>query len=694
MSGPAEPAGTVRGRRARPRIVLVLVLICTMLPLALLAAVTTRAYVNALATVEQANLRNVAHALGDAIDAEIGAVMLVARTLALSRLLDHPRDHAAFEEQAREAMALIGGTAMLFAPAPDYAIQAMSDRPSGTDLPRRVSPVTRPHLAGLRAAVYERDEAGVSDPFFSQTLQQHVVAVVVPVNRPDQARRALAVVVPPAIIQRIIDGQALPEGAFAAVTDSAGRIVAASAPPAGRGIGSPGPGWLDEDMAGRISGVLIGPDLDGEAGAIAFQRLVQVRGWTVLVGRQLRAQETAALRAMGWLALGFVPLALGMLLVLRFERDSLLRASRQETEALAQGRQEVERLHAGLPCVIFLRQVAPDGSSRLVYRGGDMEGVTGWPASALSASQSLEHLSAPEDTRVADHLRKVLAQGSATESWRLRQPDGSWRPMRTKSRRLSLRPNGSGEVVGYAVDVSAERAAEARAISAARLASLGEMAGGLAHELKQPLQVISLAAENARHSLDGTAPPDVMARLERISAQAIRAGGLVENLRRFARGGEAGAKPVRVSLDAALAGAMSLIGHALHEAQISVEAELGSPPLTVLADQVALEQVLTNLLMNARDALAQQPATAPRVVRITGEALDGRVALRIADTGGGIPAAVMERIFEPFVTTKAVEAGTGLGLSICHGIVTAMGGSIAAENGPQGAIFTVTLPRA
>jgi len=142
---------------------------------------------------------------------------------------------------------------------------------------------------------------------------------------------------------------------------------------------------------------------------------------------------------------------------------TLAAAMAREAEALRAGRAEMERLHAGLPALIFLREVMPDGASRLVYRAGDIEAVTGWPAAEITRMGSLQDLSAPENRRLEDHLQDTLRDGTATDEWRMRQPDGSWRDMLTTSRLLRRRDDGVAEVVGYMRDITAERAAEARA---------------------------------------------------------------------------------------------------------------------------------------------------------------------------------------------------------------------------------------
>ena len=107
-----------------------------------------------------------------------------------------------------------------------------------------------------------------------------------------------------------------------------------------------------------------------------------------------------------------------------------------------------------------------------------------------------------------------------------------------------------------------------------------------------------------------------------------------------------------------------------------------------------LEQVLVNLLGNARDAMEGLPAERPRRVRIAAERTRRDGGLTVADTAGGIPDAVMARLFEPFVSTKDADRGTGLGLSICHGLVRRWAATITARNDGEGAVFTITLAAA
>jgi PAS domain S-box-containing protein len=366
-----------------------------------------------------------------------------------------------------------------------------------------------------------------------------------------------------------------------------------------------------------------------------------------------------------------------------------------------EGLQELERdaafVLAFLPGLVYVNRIQPDGDFERIFISRSAEHVTGWSWDELARPGGIADRTAPEDLprRRAFNIA-LLRDGHATYDYRSRRPDGGWRWLRSSARVIRREPDGSAMAVGYVTDVTAMREAEARAVAASRLTSLGEMAAGLAHELKQPLTVMSLAAENGLAALQAGDAAGAGRRLERIVSQAQRAAAVIEQLRRFARGPDADAEARPVPLDQAVAAVLDLVGGSLRSGSVQFDIAMPDPAPVALGNLVAVEQVLVNLVMNAGDALAALPEDRPRRLRIAAEAVpaEGRVRLSVSDTGGGIPPEVMERIFEPFVTTKGPDRGTGLGLSICHGLVRAMGGTIAAANDPDGAVITVTLPAA
>lgn len=214
---------------------------------------------------------------------------------------------------------------------------------------------------------------------------------------------------------------------------------------------------------------------------------------------------------------------------------------------------------------------------------------------------------------------------------------------------------------------------------AERLASVGRLAGGVAHEINNPAGVILGRASYLRElAEEAGADPEQIADLEVIERQAERIRQITGSLLRFARAGPGERRALDLGEVATDAAALVRIEAQKRGITLTVVAD----PTPVVADAVAMEQVAYNLLRNAVHAAAH-------TVRITTR----DHSLTVEDDGSGLAAEVLPRLFEPFFTTKPPGEGTGLGLSVVHGIVTGHGGWVLAENRPEGgARFVVQLP--
>lgn len=427
---------------------------------------------------------------------------------------------------------------------------------------------------------------------------------------------------------------------------------------------------------------------------VVFTVLVALIGYMLLFGPHRPDGAGTVFRGVPGLLTALYGTTLPFLMLALAREWDALDDGQRRAASLQEGRAAVEQLHGGLPALIFVREFDAEGRMRLLYRGGNVEAVTGFPPGTLTNVDNLAML-AEDRGPVTRAMETAKRTGTGSADWSIRRPDGSgvtW--LRTSMRVEARRPDGTITVVGYSINITNEREAQARAAAAGRLASLGEMATGLAHELTQPLQAIMTGAEMAQMDARRIAAAGIEARLETVIGQVVRARSIIGNLRRFARGEPAGA-PVRpILLEAAIGNVMVLIGGLLRDAEIEVVTAIAPEARAVLGHPVALEQVLTNLLVNARDALALAPQGVARTITLTSAVGDGLVRLCVADTGGGIAPEVAARVFEPFVTTKGPDTGTGLGLSISYGLITAMGGRITVENAGGGAVFTITLPQA
>ena len=253
-------------------------------------------------------------------------------------------------------------------------------------------------------------------------------------------------------------------------------------------------------------------------------------------------------------------------------------------------------------------------------------------------------------------------------------------------------PSAAAEhgVVVLIEDVTDQQAMETQLIQSEKLAAVGQLVSGVAHELNNPLTSIAGLSEFLLEQKDlGTKD---RGHLRVIHEQAERAGRIVRNLLTFARKGPA--ERVRVDLNDLIQRTVLLMSYDLTLRDIAIEKSLRGDLPAVLGDRHALQQVMLNLLTNAAHAVSENPPERARVVRVA-TSCDDRVRVRVADSGPGIPDDVLPHLFTPFFTTKEPGRGTGLGLSISYSIVEAHGGHITVERPSEGgAVFLVDLPPA
>lgn len=312
-----------------------------------------------------------------------------------------------------------------------------------------------------------------------------------------------------------------------------------------------------------------------------------------------------------------------------------------------------------------------------------------------------------EDDRARIVARLPLQrEGTYDETYRIRRPDGAVRWIR--SRAYPIRDD-RGEVVrvaGIAMDITAQRHLEEQLAQAQRLESVARLAGGIAHDFNNLLTVILASADLllSRAPLEGAVNAD----LEAIKDAGERAATLTAQLLTFAR--RQAVAPARLDVRDVAHQMERLLRRVLGE-HIELRTELEHESLPVIADRAQLEQVLVNLLINARDSMPNGgrvtietrsvtvgvPGSDRALVRAESEDMEPGeyVLLAIADTGGGIPSDALPHLFEPFFTTKALGQGTGLGLATCYGIVQQAGGTILVDTElGVGTTFTILLPRA
>ena len=235
-------------------------------------------------------------------------------------------------------------------------------------------------------------------------------------------------------------------------------------------------------------------------------------------------------------------------------------------------------------------------------------------------------------------------------------------------------------------DITEERQRQERLYLTDRLASVGEMASGVAHELNNPLtSIIGLSSLLTKQNIPDEDKEDLTA----IHSEAQRCAMIVKNLLTFARKHETKRAPVQVTK--IIEDVLQLRAYEHRAQDISIDNQLPDGLPEVPADYFQMQQLFLNIILNAETAMID--ANGRGSLKITGEKADGHISVLFSDKGPGISKENMRQLFNPFFTTKEVGKGIGLGLSICYGIVTSHGGKIYARSEyGNGATFIVELP--
>ncbi len=298
-----------------------------------------------------------------------------------------------------------------------------------------------------------------------------------------------------------------------------------------------------------------------------------------------------------------------------------------------------------------------------------------------------------------DRLRKVPWEREGAV-YKVKQHTKDGESIMVNIRYSSLKDIGQDTVIVTTSDVTERVKSEEQLIQASKMATLGEMSAGVAHELNQPLSVIKTSASFLTKKIDRKEPvsPDILRELaDEMDSQVDRASLIINHLRQFGR--KTDIRKANVQLNDCISGTFTVLGRQLELHGIKVELDLDKELPPIKGDRNRLEQVFLNLIMNARDAMDEKQELAgkdvEKVLRISSKTADDRVVVKVSDSGLGMSEGVKEKIFEPFFTTKPVGKGTGLGLSISFGIVRDYDGIIEVQSFEgRGTTFTINFPAA
>jgi PAS domain S-box-containing protein len=355
---------------------------------------------------------------------------------------------------------------------------------------------------------------------------------------------------------------------------------------------------------------------------------------------------------------------------------------RQHTRELRQALEESERRHRDIIEGVQAMIIALDRDLRIQFANPAVESITGWKREELLGREHFETFSPPAERESRRVLARQAFQGRISDyEVNFLCRDGS---VRRVQMRWSRQQGNQDLIYGMGLDVTRQRQLERKARVSEKLAAVGTLAAGLAHEIRNPLNAAGLQLALLSRRIGKLSPderPPLEGPLGLVRTELSRLDGLLADFLAFARPRDYARFPV--DLGALVRGVVDLEQVAAQEAGRRLDVETAGQ-VVVAGDADALQQVLVNLIHNAIEA-------ARATVRVRTARKAGRALITVEDDGPGLPAEILSRAFEPFFTTK--PKGTGLGLAIVHTIVTSHGGEVTLETGSSGgALARVTLP--
>jgi len=351
--------------------------------------------------------------------------------------------------------------------------------------------------------------------------------------------------------------------------------------------------------------------------------------------------------------------------------------------------EEIRRMERHLASVVESASdivISTDTEGNILTWNKAAQRATGYSLEELKGHPFFDYCDQTGAANVGRLLSKGAAGGSSgrIES-NLKTKDGRCRPVAWV---FSQMTDDAARTVGFVVvgrDLTEQRKFELQILESQKLAALGVMARGIAHEIRTPLAVSSSAAQFLTE--DDLTPEFRRECAEKVHSGIRKASTIIDNLLRFAHP-SADKSKTPLDLMHVMTEALALVDNQAKVQNVEIRTNFPLEPCQVLGVPGLLEQVFINLLLNAMNAMPDGGA-----VDIRAEQSNGEVLVRVADTGAGISREDLDKIFDPFFTRAPLGKGTGLGLSICHSIVDQHGGSIGVESqSEKGSTFTVRLP--
>jgi len=323
---------------------------------------------------------------------------------------------------------------------------------------------------------------------------------------------------------------------------------------------------------------------------------------------------------------------------------------------------------------------------KFILTNPQFQNITGYSADELQGTSSLG-IVFDDDRDAVRRCATEMLKGQRPSAYEFRYITRSGETCWALESVASVLYKRERVLLGSFMDINEKKKLDAQMLIAGKLASIGELAAGIAHEINNPLTIVTGYAQLLLESKD--VPKDMAKDLQKIYDESQRVVKIIQNLMRFARRNNLGKD--HVDVNEVIGRALELQHYELVKSNITLTTHLASDLPLLMADFNQLQQVFLSIMTNAQQALMETKGK--RKIIITTSAEKDFIRISIADNGPGIAADDMPKIFDPFFTTKEVGSGSGLGLSVCHGIVSEHDGKIYVESTTgKGATFIVELP--
>lgn len=371
---------------------------------------------------------------------------------------------------------------------------------------------------------------------------------------------------------------------------------------------------------------------------------------------------------------------------------------RTERGALVNYERRLNNIAQNTPVIVYAFDITNGVRETPIFFSPSIEKIGGYSAEEMLRPGTWTSLIHPDDVdRCLSAFQKLKSKDVRNVEYRIRHKAGHYFWVLDTLSVEAVPGQDNLEGVGVVVDISERKAATEQLLQADKMASLGRMIAGTAHELNQPLNFIKMAASNLRTNIQrgNVETSRVIEKMEGVLRQVDRASAIILQMRVFGR--TPTEQPSPIDVETVIQGVVLMVTPQFELDGTDVAVVVKAKDVQVEALSVQFEQVLLNVLLNANDAIGARRASgdaADGLIKISVDKTESNAVINVDDNGIGLSADVLEMLFEPFFTTKAPKDGTGLGLSISYGIIRDLGGSIHAKNGPTGAQFTIKLPLA